>query len=336
MDKIFIVAELSANHNHDYDLTVKTIKAMGEAGADAVKFQTYKPESLTLRADTPYFGPKDSGLWKGMTLYEIYTQGSLPYEWQPKLKKLANDLGMMCFSTPFDREGVDFMEEMNMPIYKIASAEINDVNLIEYVARKHKPMVLSTGMATLEDVELAVKTCRKAGNDDITLLKCTSEYPAPVEKANLSSMLDLKERFGVKVGISDHSMSNIIPIISVALGATMIEKHFIIDRSLGGIDSGFSLNKDEFASMVRDVRLAEKAMGEVEYMTDEETRLRKRSLFVVKDMEAGEIITEDCVRSVRPGYGMAPKCLKEILGKRVKCPQKAGMPLLYDDLDWNA
>lgn len=334
-NKIFIVAELSANHNHDYNLAVKTIEAMAESGADAVKFQTYTADSLTLNANTKYFAPKTSGLWKGMTLYEIYQKGSLPYEWQPKLKRIANDLGLICFSTPFDKEGVDFMEKMDMPIYKIASAEITDVNLIEYAAKKHKPMVISTGMATIEDIELAVKTCRDVGNNDITLLKCTSEYPAPIEKANLLSIDDLRTRFCVNVGLSDHSLSNLVPIVAVAKGATLIEKHFIFDRSLGGIDSAFSLDKNEFSLMVQKIRDVEKILGTIEYSKLEDVELRRRSLFVVSDMRKGDVITEDNVKSVRPGNGLHPKYFKEIIGKRINTEINKGNPLFYKDIIWN-
>lgn len=323
-NKVLIVAELSANHNHDFDLAMRTIKVMADAGADAVKFQTFRPTSFTMDADTEYFGPRKDGLWKGMRPIDLYTQGSMPYEWQPKLKQYANELGLICFSTPFDREGVDFMEEMDMPMYKIASLEINETNLIRYAASKHKPMIMSTGAASEEDIRLAVSICHEEGNNDITLLKCTSEYPAPIEKANLRTMVDMATRFDVKVGVSDHSMSNIIPMLSVAMGATMIEKHFILDRSLGGIDSAFSLEPAEFASMVRDVRMAEQALGEVDYTLLEKDKLRRRSVFVAEDMKAGDIITEQNVRSVRPGYGLAPKFLPEILGKHVNRDMKKG------------
>lgn len=333
-NKVLIVAELSANHNHDFDLAMRTIKAMADAGADAVKFQTFRPTSFTMDADTEYFGPRKDGLWKGMRPIDLYTQGSMPYEWQPKLKQYANELGMICFSTPFDREGVDFMEEMDMPMYKIASLEINETNLIRYAASKHKPMIMSTGAASEEDIQLAVSICREEGNNDITLLKCTSEYPAPIEKANLRTMADMAERYGVNVGVSDHSMSNIIPMLSVAMGATMIEKHFILDRTLGGIDSAFSLEPAEFASMVRDVRLAEQALGEVDYTLLEKDMLRRRSLFVAEDMKAGDIITEQNVRSVRPGYGLAPKFLPEILGKQVNRDLKKGTPMELDFINW--
>lgn len=317
MNKTLIVAELSANHKHNFELAAKTVAAMAKAGADAVKFQTFKPDSFTLDALTPDFGHRTLGLWKGWRPIDLYTEGAMPYEWQPKLMKIANELGMLCFSTPFDKEGVDFMESMDMPFYKIASLEINETNLIRYAASKHKPMILSTGAASLEDIELAVQICREEGDNDITLLKCTSEYPAPIEKANLATMIDMRERFGVKVGVSDHSMSNIISIAAISLGASMVEKHFILDRNLGGIDSSFSLNPDEFASLVKDIRDTEAAMGVVDYTLSEVDKNRRRSLYLAEDMKAGDILTEKNLRSVRPGFGLHPKYLNDCLGKRV-------------------
>lgn len=326
MMKTFIIAELSANHNQDFDLAVKTIEAIAKTGADAVKFQTFKPDSFTIDVDNEYFGPRKTGLWKGYRSIDLYTEAAMPYEWQPKLKKIANDLGLVCFSTPFDKEGVDFMEEMDMPIYKIASLEINEVNLIEYVALKQKPILISTGAASFEDIQLAIETCRRVGNNQITLLKCTSEYPATVDRANMATMVDMREKFGMPVGVSDHSLSDIVPIVAVSLGATVVEKHIILDKNLGGVDSAFSLNPEEFTRMVSAVRDAEKAFGIVDYTLLEQDRLRRRSLFVAEDMKAGDIITEKNVRSVRPGYGLHPKHLKDILGKKIKTHIKKGEP----------
>ena len=323
-NKVLIVAELSANHNQNFDLAMKTIKAIADSGADAVKFQTFRPTSFTLDADTEYFAPRREGLWKGMRPIDLYTQGSMPYDWQPKLKRYANELGLICFSTPFDKEGVDFMEEMDMPMYKIASLEINETNLIRYEASKHKPIIISTGAASEEDIRLAISICKEEGNNDITLLKCTSEYPAPIEKANIRTMVDMATRFNVEVGVSDHSMSNIIPIMAVTMGAVIIEKHFILERSLGGIDSAFSLEPTEFASMVSEVRMAEQALGVVDYSLLEKDMLRRRSLFVAEDMKTGDVITEQNIRSVRPGYGLAPKHLPNILGKQVNRDLKKG------------
>ena len=319
-----IVAELSANHNHDFDLAVKTIEAMAKAGADAVKFQTFKPDSFTLDADTEDFGPRKDGLWKGYRPIDLYTQGSMPYEWQPKLQQVCKDLGVICFSTPFDNEAVDFMEQMKMPIYKIASFEITDVNLIRYAASKKKPMIISTGVAEKEDIELALQVCHEEKNFDITLLKCTSDYPAAPEKANLMTMVDMRDRYRVKVGVSDHSMTNTIPMTAVALGATVVEKHFILDRSLGGIDSAFSLNPEEFASMVKAVREVEQTLGVVTYDVPEKDKGRRRSLYVAEDVKAGDVVTELNVRSVRPGYGLHPKYYNEMLGKKFNSCYKIG------------
>lgn len=324
MNKTMIVAELSANHMHNFDLTVKTIEAMAKAGADAVKFQTFKPDSFTIDIDNEDFGPRKSGLWKGWRPIDLYTQGAMPYEWQAKLMKIANELGMICFSTPFDKEGVDFLEEIGCPIYKIASLEINETNLIEYAASKQKPIVMSTGAASIEDIQSAVDICRNVGNNEITLLQCTSEYPAPIEKANLRTMVDMKNRFSVKIGVSDHSMTNVIPMVAVSLGATIVEKHFILDRSIGGIDSTFSLEPHEFASLVKNIRDVEKSLGKIDYTLTEADKNRRRSLYVAEDMKCGDIITEKNLRSVRPGYGLHPIYLKECLGKEVVCDLDKG------------
>ena len=261
MKKVYIIAELSANHNHDFDLAVKTIEAMAEAGADAVKIQTYTPDSLVLDVDNKYFGPIKGGLWDGIKRYDLYKVGMLPYEWQPKLQKVASDLGLDFFSTPFDLEGVDFLEKMNVPKYKIASFEINDIPLIRYVAKKHKPMIISTGVGDEADIRLALETCYQEGNYDISLLKCTSEYPATIEEANLLTIPDMKQRFGVSVGVSDHTMGSLVPMVAVSLGAEMVEKHFILSRSCGGPDSAFSMEPSEFREMVDRIREVEKALG---------------------------------------------------------------------------
>lgn len=313
----FIIAELSANHNNNFNLTVKTIEAMAAAGADAVKVQTYKPESLTIDFDAGYFAPRTEGLWKGYTPWKLYSEAAMPYGWQPKLKKIAEDLGLIFFSSPFDKEGVDFLESINVPLYKIASFEITDIPLIEYTASKGKPMIISIGVAEIEDIVLAIETCRSVGNNQITLLKCTSQYPATIEDANLLTIPDMKKRFGVEIGISDHTMGSLIPTIAVSLGATVVEKHFILDRKLGGPDSTFSMEPHEFKEMVESVRRAEVALGKITYEVTEKDKNRRRSLFVTEDIKAGEAITEKNVRSIRPGYGLHPKFFSEILGKRV-------------------
>jgi pseudaminic acid synthase len=324
---ITIIAELSANHNNDFHLAVKTIEAMAAAGADAVKLQTYKPESLTVDLGTGYFAPRTEGLWEGYTPWKLFSEAAMPYEWQPKLKKVAEDLGLTFFSSPFDLEAVDFLEGIDCPIYKIASFEITDIPLIEYAASKGKPMIISTGVAEVEDIELAIDTCRKVGNNDITILKCTSQYPAQISDANLATIPDMIKRFGVKVGVSDHTMGSLIPTVAVSLGATVVEKHFILDRSLGGPDSSFSMEPQEFREMVEAVRQAESSLGSINYSVAEKDKLRRRSLFVVKDIKAGETFTEENIRSIRPGYGMHPKYLGGILGKVAKVDLKIGTPL---------
>ena len=314
-DKVYIIAELSANHNNDYNLAVNTIEAMAAAGADAVKVQTYTPDSLTLDIDNEFFGPRPSGLWKGRTPYELFQEASMPYEWQPKLKKVANNLGIEFFSSPFDLQGVDFLEAMGVPMYKIASLEITDIPLIKYTASKGKPIIISTGVADLSDIELAIKACRSVGNNDITILKCTSEYPAPFDKANLRTIPNMKDTFGVKVGVSDHTMGSTVPVVAVALGATVVEKHFVLDRSMGGPDAAFSMEPHEFKELVKSVREAEASVGEIKYGVSDESKIRRRSLFVVKDLKQGEIITKQHVRSIRPGNGMHPQELDNIVGK---------------------
>lgn len=330
-NKTFIIAELSANHNNDFNLAVKTIGAMAEAGADAVKVQTYKPESLTIDLDTGYFAPKTEGLWKGYTHWKLYSEAAMPYEWQPKLKKIAEDLGLVFFSSPFDKEGVDYLESIDVSMYKIASFEITDIPLIEYAASKGKPMIISTGVAEIEDIQLALETCRNVGNNQITLLKCTSQYPATIQDANLITIPDMKQRFGVKVGVSDHTMGSLVPTVAVSLGATVVEKHFILGRKLGGPDSAFSMEPQEFKAMVDAVRQVEKALGNVSYDVSDNDKKRRRSLFVVKDIKAGEVFTEENVRSIRPGYGLHPKYLKEIIGTTAPQDFKKGEPLMLPE-----
>ncbi|MDR2010301.1 MAG: pseudaminic acid synthase [Bacteroidales bacterium] len=325
--RTFIVAELSANHNNDYDLTVKTIEAMAKAGADAVKIQTYKPASLTVDLNTGYFAPRTEGLWKDYTPWQLYSEATMPYEWQPKLKRIADKLGLIFFSSPFDKEGVDFLETMNVPLYKIASPEITDIPLVEYVALKNKPIIVSTGLAEIEDIRLILTICRNLGNNQITLLKCTSQYPATIEEANLSTIPDMKKRFGVDVGISDHTMGHIVPVVAVALGATVVEKHFTLDRKLGGVDATFSMEPHEFKEMVDAIRQVESALGKVTYEVSEKDKNRRRSLFTTEDMKAGDIITEQNVRSVRPGYGLHPKYYRQILGKHINSNVSKGTPL---------
>ena len=310
--KTYVIAELSANHNHNFDLAVKTIEAMAKSGADAVKIQTYTPDSLVMDVDNEYFGPIKDGLWKGIKRYDLYKEGMLPYEWQPKLQKVATDLGLDFFSTPFDLVGVDFLETMNMPIYKIASFEINDIPLIRYVAKKHKPMIISTGVADLDDIQLALDTCYKEGNYDISLLKCTSEYPATYEQANLLTIPDMIHRFGIPVGVSDHTMGSLVPIVAVSLGATIVEKHFILSRTNGGPDSAFSMEPNEFREMVDSIRNVEWALGNVKYDITDYQRGKRRSLYARTDIHCGDVFTDQNVGSYRPGVGLSPQYLSLI------------------------
>lgn len=317
MSKTFIIAEMSANHNQHKDIAIETIKAAKKAGADAIKIQTYTSETMTIDCNKPDF-ILGKGLWEGDSYFQLYRKAYTPWEWHEEIFRVAKEEGLICFSTPFDKTAVDFLETLGNPIYKIASFEITDIPLISYIASKHKPVILSTGIATMEDIQLALETLKKGGCEDITLLKCTSAYPAPIEDANLMTILDMKQRFGVKVGLSDHSEGSTVPMAAVALGAEVVEKHFIIDRSIGGPDSAFSMNAEEFAQMVNNVRQVEKSLGTVYYPTDItkiKGREHSRSLYVAENIKAGEVITEKNVRSIRPGFGLHPKYLASAIGK---------------------
>lgn len=317
---VYIVAELSANHGHKLENALASVRAAKAAGADAIKIQTYTADTITLDCDKADFQVKTGTMWDGVTLHQLYEQAYTPWEWHKAIFDEAKRVGIDCFSTPFDKSAVDFLEEFGNPIYKIASFEITDIPLIEYAASKHKPMVISTGIATPDDIQLALDACKRVENEDVTLLHCVSAYPAPMELVNLRTMMDMAARYGVRVGLSDHTMGADVAIAAVALGATMVEKHFILDRSIGGPDAAFSMQQDEFAAMVQSIRNVEKALGTVAYKTDPSAikgREFSRSLYVAEDMKAGDIITEQNVRSVRPGYGLAPKYLPEILGQRV-------------------
>lgn len=331
-DKIFIIAELSANHNNDYELAARTVRAMAEAGADAVKVQTYTADSLALNVDNEIFGKPLGGLWSGRRLWELYQEASMPYEWQPKLQALAHDLGLAFFSSPFDLEGVEFLESLDVPYYKIASFEITDIPLIRAAASTGKPIIISTGVADESDIELAVKTCFDVGNEQVTLLKCTSNYPAQLDDANLNTMVDMRSRFGVSVGLSDHTMGTTVPNAAAALGATVIEKHFILDRKLGGPDSGFSMEPAEFSDMVQSVRAIEKCLGVVDYSLSDEDKLRRRSLYAVQDIKKGEAFTTSNVRSLRTGYGISPKFLDNLTHTVAKFEYKAGDPIKPSEL----
>jgi len=329
---VFIIAELSANHLHKYDIAIKTIKAMKESGADAVKIQTYTADTITINARNKYFKISQGTIWDGKYLYELYKEAYTPWEWQPKLKKYAESLGLIFFSSPFDPTSVDFLEKMNVPAYKIASFEITDIPLIEYVASKKKPVIISTGIATLPDIKEAIAACKRKGNHQIALLKCTSAYPAPEEEMNLLTIPDMIKRFKTIVGLSDHSLDLAAPVASVALGGRIIEKHFILDRKLGGPDAKFSLEPKEFKQMVEQVRFAEKALGRATYELTpmvKKSREFARSLFVVKEIEKGEYLTEKNIRSIRPGYGLPPKFIDRVIGRKAKKNIEKGTPLSW-------
>jgi len=332
----FIIAELSANHMKNYDLTVKTLKAAKEAGADAFKVTTEKPETLTIDCDNEYFQIKGGTLWDGKTLYELYCETWMPWEWQEDLKKIASELDIIFFSTPYDKTAVDFLEKLNVPAYKIASFEITDIPLIEYVASKKKPILISTGIAELNDIVEAINACKRMGNEQIAILKCTSAYPTPLEELNLNTITDLKEKFDVIVGLSDHSREFSVPIIAVAIGAKIVERHFILDRKLGGPDAEFSMEPKEFKTMVREIRNTEKALGKITYSLTvliKQNRMFARSLFIIRNVKKGEVITEDNIKSIRPGQGLHPKHLKGVLGKKFKKDAEKGTPLSWNLID---
>ena len=326
----FIIAELSANHNGNLDIAIETIRAAKRTGADAIKLQTYTPETMTIDVNNEHFQITGGTLWDGKTLFELYGEAYTPWEWHKRLFEVAKEEGLICFSSPFDITAVDFLEELDVPAYKIASFEIQDIPLIEYAASKGKPIIMSTGIADEEDIKLAIETCRKVGNDNIILLKCTSSYPAPLELANLNTIPDLKKRFSVEVGFSDHTYGSLAPTIAVTLGATIIEKHFILHKDVGGPDADFSLDVTEFTEMVNKVRQTEKLLGNISYEVSEKVKKNRkfaRSLFVVEDVKKGGIITKDNIRSIRPGNGLHPKYYKEIMGKTFTKDIIKGTPL---------
>ena len=330
-NQVYIIAEMSGNHNMDFSRAKEIIKAAAQTGADAIKIQTYTPDTITLNCTSDIFMAQ-SKLWEGMTLYELYQKAYTPWEWQKELKQYAESLGLDFFSSPFDITAVDFLEELQVPAYKVASYEINDIPLIRRIAKTQKPIIISTGIAYLEDIDLALRTCKEENNENIILLKCVSAYPAPFEEVNLRMMSNLGKTFGCMVGISDHTLGDEVAVASVALGAKVIEKHLTLKRSDGGPDADFSMEPNEFAEMVRKIRNIEKALGKECYELTEkqiENRNGSRSLFVAEDIKAGEKISKDNVRSVRPGIGMHTKHYEEILGKRAKCDLKKGTPM-----DW--
>lgn len=331
-NRIFLVAELSANHHQSKDIALKTIKAAKESGADAVKLQTYTPECLTLNCNSKYFQIQGT-LWEGKNFYQLYQEAMTPWEWHKDLFEYAKELGIICFSSPFSKEGVDFLEELGNPIYKVASFEIVDLELIEYMAKTKKPIILSKGIATKEEIKEALDVCKKEVKD-ITLLQCTSSYPAPLNEANLSLMPKMQRDFGVKVGLSDHTLGITAPIVAASLGAKVIEKHFILDKRLGGPDSAFSIEPQEFSAMAKALREVEELLGVESYelsQKSKEGRVFMRSLFVVEDIAKGERIKENQIRSIRPGYGIPPKMKYQVVGKKAKKALKRGEPLSFGD-----
>lgn len=331
--KTFIIAELSANHNQKKEIALESIKAAKEAGADAVKIQTYTADTITLDCENEYFQIKQGTLWDGSTLYKLYQKAYTPWEWHQNLFEYANQIGILLFSTPFDATAIDFLEKLNNPIIKIASFELVDIPLISYAASKGKPMIMSTGIATLQEIQEAIDACHKVGNRDITLLKCTSAYPAPLNEANLLTIPDMANRFGCKVGLSDHSIGDVAACAAVSLGAQVIEKHFIIDRSIGGPDAAFSMTKEEFAEMVKRIRETEECLGTICYdLSDKlkKTRHFARSLFACAEIKKGEVFTENNIRSVRPAEGCSPKYLPNLLGNKSDRDYHFGEPIKYN------
>ena len=330
---VYVIAELSANHNQEFERAVESIHAAKEAGADAIKLQTYTPDTLTIDCDNEYFRIGKGTIWSGKNLYQLYEEAYTPWEWQPKLKVIANELGLELFSTPFDATAVDFLEEMDVPAYKIASFEIVDLPLLRYIAQTGKPIIMSTGMASLAEIDEAVQTLRLAGAEQIALLKCTSAYPAPVEEVNLKTITHMSAAFNAPVGLSDHTLGFAVPVAAVALGASIIEKHFTLSRDTPGPDSAFSLEPAEFKEMVRVVRVAEKAVGQVNYQITEREKpshVFRRSLFVVQEMKAGETFSADNVRSIRPGYGLHTRYLGDIVGRQAAKDIERGTPLQWE------
>lgn len=329
----FIVAEVSANHLQDFERAKAIIKAAADAGADAVKLQTYTADTITLDCDNDYFQITQGTIWDGTTLHKLYQEAFTPWEWQPELLKYANELGMECFSSPFDHTAVDFMEEMNMPAYKIASFEINDIPLIRKIAKLGKPIIFATGIAYLEDIERALQVCKEEGNEQVILLKCTSQYPSPYESMNLKVIPNMAEVFDCTTGLSDHSMGCTVAVASVALGAKMVEKHLTLSRADGGPDAEFSMEPAEFKQMVDEIRIVEKALGKVTYeLTEQQVRSREdgRSLFVVKDVKEGETFTDENVRSIRPNFGLHTMHYDKVIGKKAKADIAKGTPLAWN------
>lgn len=329
----YIIAEMSANHLHNLDRAKRIIDAAKECGADAIKLQTYRPDTITIDCRGPEFMATPGSPWENMNLFELYKEAYTPWEWHGELMDYAKKVGITCFSSPFDLTAIDFLEELNVPAYKIASFELNDIPLIKKAALTGKPIIMSTGIADMSDIELALRTCKKAGNDKVILLKCVSEYPTPYEEINLRTLTNMSETFDCVVGVSDHSFGSAVAVAGVALGARVIEKHLTLNRKDGGPDGTFSMEPQEFKNMVTDIRNVEKALGKVTYELTEKQKKskgRSRSLYVVSDIKKGEIFTPDNMRSIRPGYGLHTKYYEDIIGKRASCDLKKGTAMKWN------
>lgn len=333
LGRTYIIAEISANHNQSYERAEQIVREAAKAGVDAIKLQTYTADTITIDSDRDYFKVGQGTLWAGRTLYDLYQEAYTPWDWQPKLKKLAESLGLHCFSSPFDPTSVDFLEQMDVAAYKIASPELVDLPLIQKVCATGKPVIMSTGMATLAEIEAAVDCAREAGCKELALLKCTSAYPAPAEEMNLATIPHLKQAFGLPVGLSDHTLGTSASVMAVTLGATILEKHFTLSREDGGPDAAFSLESHEMKEMVDAVRFAEKALGKVSYVVTEKEKLNRpfrRSLFAIRDIQEGDIFDETNVRSIRPAQGIAPKYTGDVMGKKARISITKGTPLSWD------
>ena len=329
----FVIAEMSANHLMDYDRAIAIMRAAKDAGADAIKIQTYTPDTITLNCDDPCFQITQGTIWDGTTLYKLYQTAYTPWEWQPKLKEAAESMGLVFFSSPFDLSSIDFLEELNVPVYKVASFEMNDIPFIRKIARTGTPVIMSTGVSYLADIELALRTCKEEGNENVILLKCCSAYPSPYEDINLRTIPSMEETFDCITGLSDHTMGFAVAGAAVAVGAKVVEKHLTLSRADGGADAAFSMEPEEFRQMVEHIRIIEKALGKVTYeLTPKQkaSRDHARSLFVAQDMKAGDVFTPQNLRSVRPSCGLHTKYYEELLGKKISRDAKSGTPMSWD------
>ena len=332
-NETYLIAELSANHGHSLEIAIETVNAAAACGADAIKIQTYTADTITIDCDNEYFQIKHGTIWDGTTLYKLYKEAYLPWEWHLPIQQAAHNLGMDFFSTPFDHTAVELLERLNVPIYKIASFEINDIPLIELVASKMKPLIISIGIATLAEIDEAVSACKRMGNNDITLLKCTSSYPAPVEEANLLTIPNLAATFGVRSGLSDHTLGTAVAIGAIALGARVIEKHFILNREVQSADASFSMLPSEFKQLSEGIRVVEKALGKVTYELSEKIKKNKefsRSLFIAENVKKGEVFNQKNLRSVRPGFGLHPRYLKDLIGQKASMDLSKGTPMRWE------